>query len=321
MPDFFGIALGKSLDLRYGENPHQKAAFYRNDSIVETCPNVASARQLQGKELSYNNILDADGALSLALDLCCYPFAVAVVKHSNPCGAAFSSLSLANALKKAVSCDPVSAFAGIVALTKPVDAECAALLAESFYEVIVAPAYTAKALEILSSKKNLRLLEVAGDFSKGLSNGFSFRGVCGGMLVQTRDDSVEDVSKGTVVTKRRPTDDELLALQFGWRVCKNIKSNAILFTSKDMTLGVGAGQMSRVDSVKIAVSKALFPLKGSCVASDAFFPFRDGLDEAARAGATAVVQPGGSKRDDEVIKAADEYDMAMIFTGHRHFRH
>jgi phosphoribosylaminoimidazolecarboxamide formyltransferase/IMP cyclohydrolase len=319
MPSDISLACTKVWDLRYGENPHQKAAFYRNGA--DAAKGIADARQLQGKDLSYNNILDADAVLGMMYDFLDYKSAAVIAKHNNPCGIAVSDESASDAFAKALACDKTSAFGGIVGVTVEVDGELARALSEIFFEVIIAPSFSAKAKDILAAKKNLRLLEVDKLDASSLKGTLSARGVLGGMLVQGRDVSAEDVARAKVVTKRNPTGDELDALEFAWRVCKHVKSNAIVFAAKDRTLGIGAGQMSRVDSAKIAIMKAGPSLEGSVVASDAFFPFRDGVDVVASAGAKAIVEPGGSMRDDEVIAAADEHGIAMVFTGVRHFRH
>jgi len=308
--------------LRYGENPHQKAAFYRD--IVVDQPSIATARQLWGKELSHNNIMDSDAALDLIMEF--DDIACVILKHSNPCGAALSKDCLADAYKKALAVDRVSAFGGIVGVNRVLDAETAREISGIFTEVVVAPGYSDEALDILKQKKNIRLLEVPGITSgkKGKRQCYYYRRVAGGLLLQERDLGDVDLEGAEVVTKRRPTKDEMDALKFAWTIVKYVKSNAIVYAKKDQLVGVGAGQMSRVDSSRIAVMKAKdqgISTKGSVVASDAFFPFRDGVDEAAKAGATAVVQPGGSVRDKEVIEAADEHGMAMVFTGMRHFRH
>jgi len=315
-PETFSCQFLKSQELRYGENPHQRGTFYRELTINEPC--IAGALQLQGKELSYNNILDADSALETVKEF--DEIAAVIIKHNNPCGAAISPHSQAEAYRKAKSCDPVSAFGGIAAFNRPVDAETAKEISAIFTEVVIAPDYSKEALEILSTKKDLRLLKVP--FTSGYtSKGFEMRKVVGGMLIQDRDLGKVDIMQCKVVTKRKPTPEEYKALEFAWKVCKHVKSNAIVYTIQDQTIGIGAGQMSRIDSSKIAVSKAQFPIKGTVMASDAMFPFRDSVDEAAKAGATAIIQPGGSIRDNEVIQAADEANMAMIFTGMRHFRH
>jgi phosphoribosylaminoimidazolecarboxamide formyltransferase/IMP cyclohydrolase len=316
-PETISLQYAKAQELRYGENPHQKGAFYKEGTLGEPC--VAGAVQLQGKALSYNNILDTDAALETVKEF--EETAVVIIKHTNPCGVATSATSLADAYRKAKSCDPVSAFGGIVALNRPVDEETAREISAIFTEVVIAPDYGAEALKILSAKKDLRLLRVP--LTPGYSQqGFEMKRVVGGMLVQERDlGKITDMRQCEVVTKRKPTADEYEAMAFAWKVCKHVKSNAIVYTVKDRTIGVGAGQMSRIDSSRIAVDKAQFPLKGTVMASDAMFPFRDSVDAAAKAGATAIVQPGGSIRDKEVVQAANEADIAMIFTGMRHFRH
>jgi phosphoribosylaminoimidazolecarboxamide formyltransferase / IMP cyclohydrolase len=315
------IQLSKIQDMRYGENPHQRAAFYGTQG--ETGPSVARAKQFQGKELSFNNILDADAALSTVLEFS--EIAAVAIKHTNPCGVALSKKSLADAFRKAKACDPVSIFGGVIAFNRPVDEETAKELKEIFLEIVIAPSYTPEAKAVLSSAKrllNIRLLEL--DMSQPQRGGYDLRRVRGGTLIQDWDTGSIDVHACKVVTQRKPTEEEYQALDFAWRVCRHVKSNTIVFASPDQVLGVGAGQMSRVDSAKIAVLRAAthgLDLKGSVVASDAFYPFRDGVDEAAKAGAKAVVQPGGSIKDEEVIAAANEHGMAMIFTGMRHFRH
>lgn len=313
-PDVITMQFEKALDLRYGENPHQKAAFFKEKDAPPSA--IASARQLQGKELSYNNIMDSDAAWQMACDF--EKPAAIIMKHANPCGAATSG-DVLTAYKKALATDPLSAFGGIVAFNKPVDRVAAEEIAKTFLEVVIAPGFDKEALEILGSKKNLRLLEIAPCL-RG-TQGYDFRRVAGGLLLQERDTDEMDVTKGQVVTRRKPTEEEYQALDFAWRVVKYVKSNAIVFATKDQLIGVGAGQMSRVDSVKIAIMKANFPTKGAVMASDAFFPFRDVVDSAAAAGITAMVQPGGSIRDEESIQAADEHGMAMVFTGRRHFKH
>ncbi|HPP79654.1 MAG TPA: bifunctional phosphoribosylaminoimidazolecarboxamide formyltransferase/IMP cyclohydrolase [Deltaproteobacteria bacterium] len=308
--------------MRYGENPHQDAAFYVEWGLDQ--PSVASAEQLWGKELSYNNIMDADAALDLVMEF--DTPACVILKHSNPCGAALSDASLEEAYRKALAVDPTSAFGGIVGFNRTVDAPTARALSEVFTEVVLAPDYTRDALDILREKKNIRLLRVPG-IEAGASAKKPFlvsRRVTGGLLLQDRYLGRVDLGKAEVVTKRGPTPEELKALEFAWRIVKYVKSNAVVYAKAGQLVGVGAGQMSRVDSSRLAVSKAReagLSTQGSVVASDAFFPFRDGVDEAAKAGATAIVQPGGSVRDAEVVEAADEHGMAMIFTGMRHFRH
>lgn len=307
--------------LRYGENPHQKAAFYAFEDVPG--PSLPKAQILQGKELSYNNILDLDASMRLAAEF--EDPAVAIIKHTNPCGCAVSKAGVLDAYRRARETDPVSAFGGIVAINRVVDADLGRELSETFLECIIAPGYAPEALQSLAGKKNLRVL--AYDFPAAAAAeranvaGFDMRTVSGGILVQTRDVHTSAAKLGKVVSKRPPTEAELADLDFAWRVGKHVKSNAIVFCGAGRTIGVGAGQMSRVDSVRIAVAKAKLPLKGSVLASDAFFPFRDGVDEAAKAGVTAIIQPGGSVRDDEVIAAADEHGIAVILTGERHFRH
>ena len=313
-PDRLNLQYRLAQTLRYGENPHQSAAFY-----VERNPprgTLAGFRQLHGKELSYNNIADADAAWE-----CCRSFEVpacVIIKHANPCGVAVAETPLA-AYRNAFLTDPTSAFGGIIAFNRELDRATAEEVAKQFVEVVIAPSYEAAALGVFQAKKNVRLLEI--DAARDL-NRLEMKRVGGGMLVQSPDDY--DVAEMRVVTKRSPSKLEMNDLVFAFRVAKFVKSNAIVFCSHGMTLGVGAGQMSRVDSTRIAAIKAKGAgrsLKGSVAASDAFFPFRDGLDVVAKAGARSVIQPGGSVRDDEVIAAADEHGMAMVFTGMRHFRH
>jgi len=311
-PSILHVRLEKLQELRYGENPHQQAAFYRD---LDLKGGIAAARQLQGKELSYNNIMDLHAAWELAQEWT-EPVAV-IIKHTNPCGVATAS-ELVQAYTRARDTDPVSAYGGILGLNRPLDAATAREIASTFVEAIIAPGYAPEALPILREKKNLRLLEQPqGDAGKG----YEMRRVSGGMLVQDRDDVDLDPASLKIVTKRAPTDREMRALRFAWRVAKHVKSNAIVLATEQATVGIGAGQMSRVDSVRLARMKATFPTQGTALASDAFFPFRDGVDAAAEAGVTAIVQPGGSVRDAGVIAAADERGLAMIFTGIRHFRH
>ncbi|MBX3552136.1 MAG: bifunctional phosphoribosylaminoimidazolecarboxamide formyltransferase/IMP cyclohydrolase [Pseudolabrys sp.] len=321
----FGGRLAEAL--RYGENPHQSAAFYRT-------PNrrfgVATATQLQGKQLSYNNINDTDAAYECIAEFDpARAAACVIVKHANPCGVA-EGASLAEAYRRALACDTTSAFGGIVAFNRPLDAETARAVVEIFTEVIIAPAASDDAVAIVAAKKNLRLL-IAGGMPDPRERGLTVKSVAGGLLVQTRDNAVVDDMTLRTVTKRAPTDAELRDLRFAFRVAKHVKSNTIIYAKDLATVGIGAGQMSRVDSARIAARKAqdaadeaklATPMtKGSVVASDAFFPFADGLLVAIEAGATAVIQPGGSMRDDEVIKAADDHGIAMVMTGTRHFRH
>jgi phosphoribosylaminoimidazolecarboxamide formyltransferase / IMP cyclohydrolase len=315
-PDTFSFQFAKAQDLRYGENPHQKAAFYRERDARLSA--LSNARQLQGKELSYNNIMDSDAAWQIVSDF--FLPGVVIVKHANPCGAATSGGDMAEAFQKAMAGDPVSAFGGIVALNRLVDKRAAEELVKTFFEVIIAPGFAADAAELLETKKNVRILQIP-DTCTLRSAGYDFRRVMGGLLVQDRDREDFDIRRAKVVTKRVPTEAEYQALDFAWRVVKHVKSNAIVYTTKDQLVGVGAGQMSRVDSVKIARMKAILPTAGCVLGSDAFFPFRDGLDMAAQAGITAAIEPGGSIKDDEVIRAADEHGMAMLFTGIRHFKH
>jgi phosphoribosylaminoimidazolecarboxamide formyltransferase/IMP cyclohydrolase len=314
-------------DMRYGENPHQTAGFYRTG---EDRPGVASARQTQGKQLSYNNINDTDAAYECVAEFDpTRTAAVVIVKHANPCGVAEGS-TLVEAYRKALRCDPVSAFGGIVALNRRLDAATAREIVKIFTEVIIAPDAEPEAIEMIADKKNLRLL-VAGGLPDPRAPGVAFRSVAGGFLAQSRDNAVIDDLDLTVVTRRTPDVRELADLKFAWRVVKHVKSNAIVYAKDGATVGVGAGQMSRVDSSRTAAHKALEAAKtvglteslatGAVVASDAFFPFADGLLAAAAAGATAVIQPGGSVKDAEVIAAADAQGLAMVFTGVRHFRH
>jgi phosphoribosylaminoimidazolecarboxamide formyltransferase / IMP cyclohydrolase len=319
-PEELSLPLRKAQGLRYGENPHQRGAFYREYS-APTEPTVAFSKVLQGKELSYNNILDLDAALGLVLEFPEQPCAV-IIKHNTPCGVSVDK-ELVEAYRTARAADEVSAFGGIVALNREVDDACAQALAETFLEAVIAPSYSAAALQILGTKKNLRLLETGPALASLQARPrvqLDARSVSGGLLLQDRD-AAEPPLEWKVATKRHPTTEEEKALRFAWKVCKHVKSNAIVFASGDRLLAAGGGQTSRVDSVKIAAARGGPALKGSAVASDAFFPFRDGLDEAARAGATCVVQPGGSVRDAEIIAAADEHGLAMVLTGVRHFRH
>jgi phosphoribosylaminoimidazolecarboxamide formyltransferase/IMP cyclohydrolase len=318
-PQELTLGFQMAQGLRYGENPHQSGAFYRTHRTPPG-PSVAFAAVLQGKELSYNNLLDLDAALALCLEFQERTCAV-VIKHNTPCGVAVGD-ALEPVYRTARAVDEVSAFGGIVAVNREVDEATAKAFAETFLEAIIAPGYSPAAREILAAKKNLRLLDAKAQWKPG-ATAFPYRelrSISGGVLVQDRD-AVEPTTDWKVVTQRQPTADERAALEFAWRVCKHVKSNAIVFANKERMLAAGGGQTSRVDSVKIAAGRGGEALKGSAVASDAFFPFRDGLDEAAKAGATCVVQPGGSVRDAELIAAADEHGMAMVFTGTRHFRH
>ena len=317
-PRTFTVQLAKAQSLRYGENPHQQAVFYVADQAPAGC--IATARQLQGKELSYNNIADTDAALECVKEFTEKPACV-IVKHANPCGVAEAD-TLAAAYDRAFKTDPESAFGGIIAFTRELDAETAKTIVErQFVEVIIAPSVAAGVEAIVAAKKNVRLL-VSGAWPKAATPRLDWKKVTGGLQVQDADLGLAETQK--IVTRRQPTAQELADLLFAWKVAKFVKSNAIVYARDGATVGVGAGQMSRVNSSRIAVIKAEMAglaVKGSVVASDAFFPFADGLISAAEAGATAVIQPGGSVRDDEVIKAADERGLAMIFTGMRHFRH
>ncbi len=316
-PEEFGIGVKKIQKLRYGENPHQKAAFYK---VSGERGGIADIKQLHGKELSFNNIVDVDGALSVVLEF--DEIAVAIIKHTNPCGAAVSKTSVKDAYVKALATDPVSAFGSIIAINREVDEDAAGEISKLFVEAIIAPSFSEGALNILTTKKNIRLLTL--DFEEAKKRRASMpdiKRVLGGLVIQERDVHKVDKNSVTVPTKRKPTEEELEGLMFAWKIMKNVKSNAILFANKDQTVGVGAGQMSRVDSVKIAKMKANLPTEGCLLASDAFFPFRDGIDEAAKAGVVAIIQPGGSVRDEEVIQACDEHGIAMVFTSIRHFKH
>jgi phosphoribosylaminoimidazolecarboxamide formyltransferase/IMP cyclohydrolase len=316
-PGRFTLSGSRVNILRYGENPHQRAALYRVEESIG--PAVVGSAVLQGKALSYNNILDLDAALAAVLDY--RRPAVAIVKHNNPCGLA-EAPSLDEALEAAWACDPVSAYGGVLAINRPMTKGVAAFLASRFVEAVIAPSFPPDALELLEAKTKLRLLAWEG--ATGTRAGLlELRRVAGGFLVQDADatDPDETLAGAKVVTRRSPSNAEREALAFAWKAVRHVKSNAILFAAPGRTLAIGAGQMSRVDSVQIAIAKATSPLTGSVLASDAFFPFPDGLIAGAEAGATAVVQPGGSIRDAEVIEAANERNVAMLFTGRRHFRH
>ena len=315
LPERVHLSLRRQQELRYGENPHQAAALYV--PAGRAAEGLAAAKQLQGKELSYNNFVDLEAARSLAAEFS-KPAAV-IVKHNNPCGTAEQD-SLLEAYRKALASDPVSAFGGVLAFNRIVDAATAEEVAKLFAECIAAPGFDEKAKAIFSAKKNLRLLELP---PSGLEpeRELQLKRILGGVLVQQPDNGEIKDSELKTVTKRAPTAEEMSTLRFAWKVCKHVKSNAIVFAKDGATLGVGAGQMSRVDSVKIAVMKSQQPLQGSVVASDAFFPFPDGVEEAAKAGATAVIQPGGSVKDPEVIATADRLSLAMVFTSMRHFLH
>jgi phosphoribosylaminoimidazolecarboxamide formyltransferase/IMP cyclohydrolase len=308
-PQTLRLSFQKTINLRYGENPHQKAAMYSDGSGA----GVANARQLQGKDLSYNNIVDLQAAWDLAQEfdepVC------AIIKHTNPAGTA-TGKTLAEAYKKALECDPVSAFGGVIGVNRPIDGSAAEEMHKLFLEVIAAPAFDDAAKAKFATKKNLRLVEVVAANQK-----WTLKNVSGGILLQDADLRQLQDADLRVVTQRPPTPEETRALLFAWKVCKHVKSNAIVYAREGQTVGVGAGQMSRVDSSKIGAMKAQLPLQGTVAASDAFFPFPDGVEEIAKAGATAIIQPGGSQRDQEVIDAADHLGLAMLFTGVRHFRH
>jgi len=308
-PPTLRLSFGKVMDLRYGENPHQKAAMYSDGSAS----GVANGRQLQGKELSYNNIVDLQAAWDLAQEF--DETVCAIIKHTNPCGTA-TGKTLAQAYVRALECDPVSAFGSVIGVNRKVDAAAAEEMAKLFIEVIAAPGFDEAAKAKFAAKKNLRLVEITPAPQKWV-----LKNVSGGILLQDADIRQLTESDLKVVTKRPPTPEEKRSLLFAWKVCKHVKSNAILYARDGQSVGVGAGQMSRVDSCKIGAMKAVLPLKGTVAASDAFFPFPDGVEEIARAGATAIIQPGGSVHDKEVIEAADRLGLAMIFTGVRHFRH
>ena len=309
LPATLRINLSQAMPLRYGENPHQRAALYADGSGF----GVANARQLQGKELSYNNIVDLDACWALAEE---FPeTAVAIIKHTNPCGAATGSTVL-EAYEKALAADPISAFGGVIGINREVDADAATAIAKLFVEAIAAPSFTPEAVAIFAAKKNLRLVEVHAATPQPV-----VKQVSGGLLVQDTDAGHVSVEDLRIVTQRHPTPEELGSLLFAWRICKHVKSNAIVYAKNGQTIGVGAGQMSRVDAARFGAMKAVLPLTGCVAASDAFFPFPDGLETVAANGATAVIQPGGSVKDADVIAAADRLGVAMVFTGIRHFRH
>ena len=308
-PETLRLGFRKTFDLRYGENPHQKAALYSDGSGK----GIANGTQLQGKELSYNNIVDLQAAWDLAQEF--DEHVCAIIKHTNPCGTAVAS-TLAEAYKRALECDPVSAFGGVIGVNRVIDRDTATEMAKLFVEAIAAPGFDEEAREIFSSKKNLRLVEVVAGEQKWV-----LKNVSGGVLLQDNDVRPLTEADLKIVSDRKPTEQEMRDLLFAWKVCKHVKSNAILYARNGQTTGVGAGQMSRVDSAKIGAMKSVLGIKGSVAASDAFFPFPDGVEEIARAGATAIIQPGGSVRDQEVIDAANKLGLAMVLTGVRHFRH
>jgi phosphoribosylaminoimidazolecarboxamide formyltransferase/IMP cyclohydrolase len=313
-PKNLSLRYQKIQDLSYGENPHQKAAFYREPDVVEPC--VANAIQLHGKPLSFNNVYDANAAFELVKEF--EEPAVAIIKHTNPCGAAIGK-TISEAYRKAYETDKVSAYGGIVGLNREVDRETAEQIASTFIEVVIAPGFSDEALKILKQKKNLRLLKTP-PVTRTLP-GWDIKKVVGGLLVETMDVGKIDPNQFRVVSRRKPSEKEWKAALFGWTLVKYVKSNAIVLVTEDMAVGIGAGQMSRVDSAKIAIEKAGERARGAVLCSDGFIPFRDTVDEAAKVGVTAIIQPGGSVRDKEVTEAADEHDMVMIHTGIRHFRH
>jgi phosphoribosylaminoimidazolecarboxamide formyltransferase / IMP cyclohydrolase len=308
LPATLDIRAPRAIALRYGENPHQSAALYTSGKT-----GIAGAEQLHGKELSYNNLVDLDAAWQLIGEFDAP--ASAIIKHTNPCGCA-ESLTLVESYRRAFEADPVSAYGGVLAFNREIDGDTAAEIAKTFIEGIAAPGYSETALKILTAKKNLRLLSVTASTSEPV-----VKSITGGYLVQTPDLHRLVRAEAQVKTSRLPTDEEWAALEFGWKISKHVKSNAIVYARAGQSVSVGAGQMSRVDSVKVGAMKAVLPLKGTIVASDAFFPFPDGLEEAAKHGITAVIQPGGSVKDADVIAAADRLGLAMVFTGVRHFRH
>ncbi|MCD6522981.1 MAG: bifunctional phosphoribosylaminoimidazolecarboxamide formyltransferase/IMP cyclohydrolase [Candidatus Diapherotrites archaeon] len=316
-PTTLNLTYEKVQNLRYGENPHQEAAFYKEPFVTDSC--LATAEQLHGKELSFNNILDMDSALKLVKEF--DEIACVIVKHNNPCGAAIADKQI-DAYRKALETDPISAFGGIIAFNTPVEEETAQEIIKRFYECVIAPGYSEKALEVLKTKKKLRLMKVPPFRGKKDNKSLEIKRVVGGILIQDRDQELYKELK--VVTNRKPTDEEMKAMIFALKVCKHVKSNCVVYAKQDRTIGIGAGQMSRVDSSVIGAMKAKnagLDTKGTALASDAFFPFRDAVDAAAEAGVTAIIQPGGSIRDQEVIDACNEHNIAMVFSGMRHFNH
>ena len=315
-PAWFSPTYERVEILRYGENPHQEGAFYRKVGAVE--PSISGAKQLHGKAMSYNNYLDSNSALELVKEF--EETAVVIIKHNNPCGVALG-VNPVSAYVRARETDPISAFGGVIACNQLVDLAMAKEVTSTFVEVLIAPEFNEDALAELKRKKDLRLLEV-GALDCQIREGLDLKKLVGGMILQDRDlGALSDLKALKIPTKRKPSESEYAACAFAWKVCKHVKSNAIIFANTTQTVGIGAGQMSRVDSVKLAEMKANLPIEGCVMASDAFFPFRDGLDAAGKAGITTVIQPGGSIRDEEVVKAADEQNLAMIMTGMRHFRH
>jgi phosphoribosylaminoimidazolecarboxamide formyltransferase/IMP cyclohydrolase len=313
-PATFDLRLERISSLRYGENPHQRAALYATAGNLTG--GLARCRAIQGKELSFNNLVDLEAAWNLAQEFS--GTAVAIIKHTNPCGCA-EQASQVESYKKALECDPVSAFGGVIGLNRPLDGPTAEEISKLFVEAIAAPGFTPEALERLAGKKNLRIVEVGA--SDSLKGEFHLKQISGGMLLEEKDEHQISATDLKIVTPKAPTSDQITDLLFAWKVCKHVKSNAIVYARGGQTVGVGAGQMSRVDSVKLGASRAFLPIEGSVLASDAFFPFPDGIEEAANAGVTAIIQPGGSIRDQDAIEACTRLGIAMVFTGVRHFRH
>ncbi|MDD5644523.1 MAG: bifunctional phosphoribosylaminoimidazolecarboxamide formyltransferase/IMP cyclohydrolase [bacterium] len=321
LPGELSISCVKKQNLRYGENPHQKAAFFEDYAFEKSEPSITGAKQLHGKELSFNNIIDLNAALEIVKEFA-EPFAV-IIKHTNPCGAAVSA-DICSAYKEALATDPVSAFGSIVGFNRELDGATAAELSKLFVEAVICPAYSKEAADILEKKKNIRIIEIANlpDWYKNKTySGFDIKKVAGGILVQDRDTKEIREKDIRTVTKKKPSEKQLKDMLFAWKIAKHVKSNAIVYARDANTVGIGAGQMSRVDSSKIAAMKAQKELKGSVMASDAFLPFRDSVDTAAENGVSAIIQPGGSVRDQEVIDACNEHGIAMVFTGIRHFKH
>jgi phosphoribosylaminoimidazolecarboxamide formyltransferase/IMP cyclohydrolase len=315
-PNDFSMNFRKAMDLRYGENPHQKAALYKQSFV--NAPSIAKATVLNGKPLSFNNIIDANAAISVVQEF--KEAAACIVKHNNACGAAASE-TIEEAFQNALDCDPKSAFGSIIALNRECSLETAEKVTSFFNEVVVAPSFEKDALEKLRGKKNLRVLQLEGIDKAAVSEGLDYKKIEGGLLVQTKDAILEEEAGYKVVSQEKPSQQEMRDLLFAWKVVKCTKSNAIVLAKGNATVGIGAGQMSRVDSTELAIKKSGGKSRNSVLASDAFFPFRDNIDTAAKAGVTAVIQPGGSVKDQEVIKAADEHGLSMLFTGIRHFRH
>jgi phosphoribosylaminoimidazolecarboxamide formyltransferase / IMP cyclohydrolase len=314
-PEILNIQLQRKETLRYGENPHQTASVYFDGT--DPGGTIASAKQLNGKQLSFNNYMDLESAKNMVSDF--DEPAVAIVKHTNPCGAAIGK-DIEEAYRKALACDPVSAFGSIIAVNRELDRETALLMKELFIEAVIAPRFSEEAMEILKKKKNLRLID-AGDFARCSGMDLEFKKISGGMLIEEADRSIVTEKDLTFVTEKRPTSEEIRELLFAQNLVKHIKSNAILLSLNGATVGIGAGQMSRIDALELAVKKANSPVKGCVLASDAFFPFRDSVDKAAEYGISAIIQPGGSVKDEDSIKACNEHGIAMVFTGLRSFRH